>query len=158
MSKTNYKELASQILPLVGGKENVRNCYHCQTRLRFALVDEKKADTEALEALSGGCGGLFAGLTHTHRFATGSSGLPAVLLYIGDDTMRFFYNIIIALIITAVVTAVVTWILFDRKEIAKAGHPDVVVVLLTNADDYSTVNINPAGQIGAMAPMWSIKK
>ena len=30
--------------------------------------------------IGGACGGLYAGLTHTHRFATGSSGLPAVLL------------------------------------------------------------------------------
>ncbi len=41
--------------------------------------------------VGGACGGLYAGLTHTHRFATGSSGLPAVLLYIGDNTMTFFY-------------------------------------------------------------------
>ena len=66
-----------------------------------------------------GCGGLYAGLTQTHRFATGSSGLPAVLLYIGDNTMTCFYNIIIALVISAVVTAVVTWVLslkFEPKE------------------------------------------
>lgn len=50
MSK-NYKAIAEQILPLVGGKENVRNCYHCQTRLRFTLADESKADKSALEAL-----------------------------------------------------------------------------------------------------------
>lgn len=50
MSK-NYKVIAEQILPLVGGKENVRNCYHCQTRLRFTLADESKADKAALEAL-----------------------------------------------------------------------------------------------------------
>ena len=50
MSK-NYKVIAEQILPLVGGKENVRNCYHCQTRLRFTLADESKADKVALEAL-----------------------------------------------------------------------------------------------------------
>ena len=50
MSK-NYKAIAEQILLLVGGKENVRNCYHCQTRLRFALADENKADKTALEAL-----------------------------------------------------------------------------------------------------------
>ena len=50
MSK-NYKVIAEQILPLVGGKENVRNCYHCQTRLRFTLADESKADKSALEAL-----------------------------------------------------------------------------------------------------------
>ncbi len=40
--------------------------------------------------IGGGLGGLYAGVTHTHRFATGSSGIPAVLLYIGDDTMSFF--------------------------------------------------------------------
>lgn len=66
--------------------------------------------------IGGGFGGLYAGLTHTHRFATGSSGLPAVLLYIGDDTMRYFYNIIIALAITIVVTAAVTFILSLRYE------------------------------------------
>lgn len=50
MSK-NYKAIAEQILPLVGGKDNVRNYYHCQTRLRFTLADESKADKAALEAL-----------------------------------------------------------------------------------------------------------
>lgn len=69
--------------------------------------------------IGGGCGGLFAGLTHTHRFATGSSGIPAVLLYIGDDTMRYLYNIIIALVITVVVTAIATWILSIRYEISE---------------------------------------
>ena len=69
--------------------------------------------------IGGGCGGLYAGLTHTHRFATGSSGLPAVLLYIGDNTMAYFYNIIIALVITALVTAIVTYVLslkFEKAE------------------------------------------
>jgi len=60
--------------------------------------------------IGGASGGLYAGLTNTHRFATGSSGLPAVLLYIGDDTMKYFWNIIIALIISAVVTAILTYI------------------------------------------------
>ncbi len=74
--------------------------------------------------IGGACGGLYAGLTHTHRFATGSSGLPAVLLYIGDDTMTFFYNIIIAILISAAVSAVLTWILtsrFEKKEAAEAA-------------------------------------
>ncbi|MED4040976.1 beta-glucoside-specific PTS transporter subunit IIABC [Niallia taxi] len=69
--------------------------------------------------IGGASGGLYAGLTNTHRFATGSSGLPAVLLYIGDDTMKFFWNIIIALIISAVVTAILTYILsfkFEKEE------------------------------------------
>ena len=64
------------------------------------------------------CGGLYAGLMHVHRFATGSSGLPAVVMYIGGDTMSYFYNIIIALGITIVVSAIMTLILhrvFERK-------------------------------------------
>lgn len=51
MAKKDYKAIANQILPLVGGKDNVRNCYHCQTRLRFTLADESKADQAALENL-----------------------------------------------------------------------------------------------------------
>lgn len=66
--------------------------------------------------IGGGAGGLFAGLTHTHRFATGSSGLPAILLYIGDNTMQFMYNMIIALVITIVVTAVITYVLGVKYE------------------------------------------
>lgn len=71
--------------------------------------------------IGGGCGGLYAGLTHTHRFATGSSGLPAVLLYIGDNSMTCFYNILIALVISAVVSAVVTYVLSLKFEKAPAG-------------------------------------
>lgn len=66
--------------------------------------------------IGGACGGLFAGLTHTHRFATGSSGLPAVLLYIGDGTMTFFWNILISIVISCVVSAILTWIFSIRFE------------------------------------------
>jgi len=76
--------------------------------------------------IGGGFGGLYAGLTHTHRFATGSSGLPAVLLYIGDNTMQFLYNIIIALIISCVVTAVLTYILSFKYEKADETIKEVV--------------------------------
>ena len=72
----------------------------------------------AAAMIGGGLGGLYAGITHTHRFATGSSGLPAVLLYIGDDTMQYFINILIALGITIVATAVITYVLslkFEKK-------------------------------------------
>lgn len=72
--------------------------------------------------IGGACGGLFAGLTHTHRFATGSSGLPAVFLYIGDNTMQYFYNILIALAISAVVSGVVAFFLSIRY--AKDQVPD----------------------------------
>ena len=69
--------------------------------------------------IGGGCGGLFAGFTHTHRFATGSGGLPAVTLYIGDNTMQYFYNIIIAMVISVVVSAAITFVLsmiYEKKE------------------------------------------
>ena len=32
-------------------------------------------------------------------------------------------------------------ITFDREKIAAAGHPDVVVVLVTNSDDYENLSI-----------------
>lgn len=69
--------------------------------------------------IGGGLGGLYAGLTHTHRFATGSSGLPAVFLYLGDDTTKYFVNIIIAILISIVSTAVITLLLsfkFEKEE------------------------------------------
>jgi len=69
--------------------------------------------------IGGGLGGLYAGLTHAHRFATGSSGLPAVLLYIGDNTMTYFYNIIIAIVISIILTAIITFVLakhFEKEE------------------------------------------
>lgn len=69
--------------------------------------------------IGGACGGLYAGLTQTHRFATGSSGLPAVLLYLGDNTTKCFINIIIAIVISAVVSGLLTFFLslkFEKEE------------------------------------------
>ena len=40
---------------------------------------------------------------------------------------------------------------FDKKAIADAGHPDVVVVMLTNADDYQKVTCTPAGAVSTGA-------
>lgn len=82
--------------------------------------------------IGGASGGLYAGLTNTHRFATGSSGLPAVFLYIGDDTMRFFWNIIIALIISAVVTGVLTYVLsfkYEKDELIE-DVPEIKSIIL----------------------------
>ena len=49
----DFKKLASDILKLVGGKENVESVTHCMTRLRFSLSDTKKADVDALKKLKG---------------------------------------------------------------------------------------------------------
>ena len=51
--KRDYDALATTIIKLVGGKENVNNLIHCITRLRFYLKDESKADTEALKNTDG---------------------------------------------------------------------------------------------------------
>lgn len=66
--------------------------------------------------IGGGVGGVVSGLLHTRRFATGSSGLPAVFMYLGDNTTQYFISIIIALIATTIVTALVTAILYKRYE------------------------------------------
>lgn len=51
----NHKALAEQILPLVGGAENVRHVMHCATRLRFTLNDLEIAasNKDAIKTLSG---------------------------------------------------------------------------------------------------------
>lgn len=43
------KQIAKEVLVLVGGEENVISLVHCATRLRFKLRDAKKADKAALE-------------------------------------------------------------------------------------------------------------
>lgn len=44
-----YKELASEVLAGVGGRDNVKSLVHCATRLRFKLHDSSKADVQALK-------------------------------------------------------------------------------------------------------------
>lgn len=44
-----YSEDAKQLLEYVGGKENISAVTHCVTRMRFVLVDDSKADKEAIE-------------------------------------------------------------------------------------------------------------
>lgn len=39
-----------RIVEAVGGKDNIEAATHCVTRLRFALVDDSKVDSQALEA------------------------------------------------------------------------------------------------------------
>lgn len=49
----DYKKLAKEILPLVGGKENITHFEHCSTRLRFSLADQSKVDIPKLEKVVG---------------------------------------------------------------------------------------------------------
>ena len=45
-------EESKELIKLLGGEKNISSLVHCVTRLRFQLVDEGKADTEAIERLS----------------------------------------------------------------------------------------------------------
>lgn len=47
-----YRDDVEQLLKLIGGKENIQAVSHCMTRMRFVLVDPKKADEKAIENIS----------------------------------------------------------------------------------------------------------
>lgn len=47
------KKISASILKGVGGEANVDNVYHCATRLRFTLKDDKLANKDEIEALEG---------------------------------------------------------------------------------------------------------
>lgn len=51
MNMGQYTEDSKELLRLVGGKENIAAVSHCMTRMRFVLVDPKKADIKAIEAM-----------------------------------------------------------------------------------------------------------
>lgn len=46
-----FEKDAKDLLEYVGGKENINAVSHCVTRMRFALVDSKKADVDKIESL-----------------------------------------------------------------------------------------------------------
>ena len=46
-----YENDVKRLLDLIGGKTNIQAVSHCMTRMRFVLVDPKKADEKAIEEL-----------------------------------------------------------------------------------------------------------
>lgn len=75
MSK--FEKEAKVLLDAIGGKENVSAVTHCATRMRFVLIDEKKADIKAIEEI-GAVKGTF---TNAGQFQ----------VIIGND-VPIFYN------------------------------------------------------------------
>lgn len=47
----DYNEFAKDLLPLVGGAENVKYLTHCMTRLRFSVINKDNVQREAIESL-----------------------------------------------------------------------------------------------------------
>lgn len=49
----NHEKLADQIIEAVGGPENIREAFHCVTRLRFYLNDRSLVNQDALKEIPG---------------------------------------------------------------------------------------------------------
>ena len=49
----DYKQIALDLIPLLGGKDNIISAMHCATRLRLVLKDESLVNTKELEDLEG---------------------------------------------------------------------------------------------------------
>lgn len=81
--------------------------------------------------IGGGIGGLYAGLSGASRFATGSSGLPSIPLYINEDLSNVI-NICIAIAITIVSTAIITYLLSFKFEKKSKNNNDTT---LNNGDE-----------------------
>ena len=52
----DYRKAASEVIRLVGGKENIVSAAHCATRLRMVIADNSKVSKEALEEVEGAKG------------------------------------------------------------------------------------------------------
>lgn len=48
-----YEQFCTQVIELVGGKDNIQSVAHCMTRLRFKLVDPDKAKSGEIKDLDG---------------------------------------------------------------------------------------------------------
>ena len=49
----SYRETAVNVLKHIGGEKNISHLEHCSTRLRFTLVDDKKANINELKKVDG---------------------------------------------------------------------------------------------------------
>ena len=49
----DYTKLVQEIIAGVGGADNITDCIHCATRLRFTLKDASKFNQEELKAIQG---------------------------------------------------------------------------------------------------------
>lgn len=56
-----YTDLVSNLIDLIGGKQNVTNTWHCVTRLRFNLVDTNKVKIDEIKKTKGVMGAQFSG-------------------------------------------------------------------------------------------------
>ena len=92
-----------------------------------------------------------------HAVGLSSPDGMEVLIHVGVDTVAMNGDGFAALVQEGQkVRAGETLLTFDRDKIAAAGHPDVVVMLVTNSDDYEDLHIQ-AGACKAMDPVIWVK-
>ena len=58
---TSYKETAKQVVDKIGGAQNVKQSWHCVTRLRFNLHDKNKVQMEEIKQIKEVMGAQFSG-------------------------------------------------------------------------------------------------
>ena len=92
-----------------------------------------------------------------HAVGLSSPDGMEVLIHVGVDTVAMNGDGFAALVQEGQkVKAGEPLLTFDRAKIAAAGHPDVVVVLVTNSDDYEELTIRP-GTCKSMDPVIQVK-
>ncbi|WP_209123771.1 sucrose-specific PTS transporter subunit IIBC [Alkalihalobacillus sp. BA299] len=67
----NHKEVALQLIPLLGGRDNIVSATHCATRLRIVLQDDSKAQKAEIEELEGVKGAFLSSGQFQIIFGTG---------------------------------------------------------------------------------------
>ena len=67
-----HRKIAEQLLPLLGGKENIVSVTHCATRLRLVLQDDGRARKEEIENVEGVKGAFLSSGQFQIIFGTGA--------------------------------------------------------------------------------------
>ncbi len=92
-----------------------------------------------------------------HAVGLSSPDGMEVLIHVGVDTVAMNGDGFTALVEEGQkVRAGEPLLTFDRDKIAAAGHPDVVVLLVTNSDDYEGLTIQ-TGTCKTMEPVIQVK-
>ncbi|HEQ0803081.1 TPA: sucrose-specific PTS transporter subunit IIBC [Streptococcus pyogenes] len=66
------RQIATEVIEALGGRENVRSVAHCATRLRVMVYDERKIDKEKAEAIDKVKGAFFNSGQYQMIFGTGT--------------------------------------------------------------------------------------
>ncbi|RSL31902.1 PTS sucrose transporter subunit IIBC [Salibacterium salarium] len=68
----DYQKTAKELVPLLGGKDNIISASHCATRLRLVIDDESKVDKENMEDMEGVKGAFSSSGQFQIIFGTGT--------------------------------------------------------------------------------------